>query len=79
MFIWISQHRHKNIDNFFFWASKMRDVLTPLREKEMKFIRLLFLITLDHFANNFNDAIYCLVRSWRSGGSNLTQTFNSPL
>ena len=39
----------------------MRDLLAPLREKEKKFIRPLLLITLDHFANNFNDAIYCLV------------------
>ena len=39
----------------------MRDLLAPLREKEMKFIRPPFFITLDLFANNFNDVIYCLV------------------
>ena len=60
MFILISQHRPKYID-IFFWVSKMRDLLAPWRKNEMKFIRPLFLITLDHFANNFDDAIYCLV------------------
>ena len=42
----------------------MRDLLAPLREKEMKFIRPPFFITLDLFANNFNDVIYCLVCFW---------------
>ena len=39
----------------------MRDLLAPLREKGMKFIRPLFFIILDLFANIFNDVIYCLV------------------
>ena len=60
MLILISQHRPKYID-IFFWVSKMRDLLAPLREKEMKFIRPPFFNTLDLFANNFNDVIYCLV------------------
>ena len=42
----------------------MRDLLAPLRENEMKFIRPPFFMTLDLFANNFNDVIYCLVCFW---------------
>ena len=42
----------------------MRDLLAPLREKGMKFIRPLFFIILDLFANIFNDVIYCLVCFW---------------
>ena len=42
----------------------MRDLLAPLREKEMKFIRPPFFNRLDLFANNFNDVIYCLVCFW---------------
>ena len=42
----------------------MRDLLAPLREKGMKFIRPLFFIILDLFANICNDVIYCLVCFW---------------